>query len=919
MDEILPKLVACPDLVDKRISIQSLHYKVTLSNGASGEVWLGQLNDQQVAVKQLLRTYEHTLKDVDEFVDEIVWTASLSHLHIVSFIGVAWSSLDNVAMVMEYCPMGDLKRFLAESGRLLSWSRDKARMAVGIAQALRYIHERKPPIIHRDLKSTNILLTETLETKISDFGVSRSRKHGFMTAGVGTPYWIAPEILEGKRYTEQADIYSFGVVLSELDTCKMPFSDVLTAEGKKPKPFQILHWVLEGRLTPAFSEDCPRWIRSVGTQCLQHDPGLRPTAAELTQVLWTDVRHRIYTLTADKLAVMRVSGFLAILAATSTMAQDYTITFRSLEENDPSSASLPSDTAFKFDGTNSNIAQQLYIRHKAGDTATAVSINSIPTSVTDRLKALKVTFDTLPGLVQRAVLWDTGFAISPGGDPVQIWPIGDYTMADIAVPQNDITKVNCTMLECGQPNGVPAYSSQYCSGTQILNVSRCVADTFEDSGATDFLGVMWSTGGDAAMTPHIRLRDHTWTEPTTGISYNVYAVHTISSADDPTWNQCPANDGYSSLIVPCRRRIEFTDAEIAGMKKPTGSIWVTTWLKEEFARDDSGFDELLLIPIVLVVIAALGIGLFCWKRTVMMRREQAFSYDFDVVSPHYLDVVTHEQAFRPTVTTSTYGPSVSSHPDDYESAGSNQTFKILLQSKHLHGNRIPYDALRFQTEISKGASGEVWICLYGGQQVAVKELLHTKDQKADDVQAFAEEIELTASLIHPHIVKFVGVAWNSLNNLAMVLEYVPMGNLKDYLHKNSDLMSWARDKIHMAIAVAEALEYLHSRTPAIIHRDLKSNNILLSESLEPKLIDFGVSRGMMDLTMTAGVGTPYWTAPEILEGDRYTEKADIYSFGVVLSELDTGRLPYFDAVVDDGTKMKPFQILEEVMSGILRP
>ncbi|ETN21908.1 TKL protein kinase [Phytophthora nicotianae INRA-310] len=284
--------------------------------------------------------------------------------------------------------------------------------------------------------------------------------------------------------------------------------------------------------------------------------------------------------------------------------------------------------------------------------------------------------------------------------------------------------------------------------------------------------------------------------------------------------------------------------------------WVTTWLKDEFAVE--GFEELLLIPVILVVVAAMGIGWFCWKRSSLLKREQASSCDFDVVLQiTWMSLLTN---------------------------------KLFDGRQHLHGNRIPYDSLVFQTELSKGAPGEVWICRYGGQEVAVKKLLHIRDQKAEDVQIFAEEIELTASLIHPHIVKFIGVAWNSLSNLSMVLEYVPRGNLRDYLHTNSDILSWARDRIFMAIAVAEALENLHSRTPAIIRRDLKSNYILLTKSLDPKLIDFGVSRGMMDLTMTAGV-----------------------------SELDTGRIPHFDAVEDDGTRLVPFQILQEIMTGTLRP
>ncbi|OWZ24130.1 Protein kinase [Phytophthora megakarya] len=253
------------------------------------------------------------------------------------------------------------------------------------------------------------------------------------------------------------------------------------------------------------------------------------------------------------------------------------------------------------------------------------------------------------------------------------------------------------------------------------------------------------------------------------------------------------------------------------------------------------------------------------------------------------------------------------------SSDSNQTMKILLGSKYLQGKRIPYDNLVFVRALSKGASGEVWLGKYQGQQVAVKRLLRTNTHHADEVEEFANEIELSASLVHPNIVSVIGVAWNTLDNLVMVLEFFPTGDLQSYLKKNADLMSWAKDKVHIAAGIGRAMEYLHSRTPPLIHRDLKSKNVLLTADLEPKLIDFGVSRGLADNTMTAGVGTPYWTAPEILQGGRYSEQADIYSFGVILSELDTGKFPYHDVLRPDGKKPRPFQIMEDVMAGTLRP
>ncbi|RLN70676.1 hypothetical protein BBJ28_00023385 [Nothophytophthora sp. Chile5] len=286
---ILQTLLGCPELEDMRISIKCLRFKTPISKGASGEVWLGQHAGKRVTVKRLWQTKEQTVEDVQAFVSEIKLSARLQHPHIVAFIGVAWNSTADLAVVMEYCPMGDLRQYLRRSGASLSWATDKLHMAVGIAQALEYIHSQSPPIMHRDLKSKSILLTRKLEAKLSAFGMSRSSQSHTMTAGVGTPYWTAPEILEGKRFTGKADVYSFGVVLSELDTCATPYYDVVTGDGKRMRPLHILQEVLQGTLRPSFSKKCPDWIRRVGVACLQHDPMRRPTATQLAQVLEGEV------------------------------------------------------------------------------------------------------------------------------------------------------------------------------------------------------------------------------------------------------------------------------------------------------------------------------------------------------------------------------------------------------------------------------------------------------------------------------------------------------------------------------------------------------------------------------------------------------------------------------------------------------
>lgn len=272
-------------LARSRIPLDGLQFNRILAQGGFGEVWLGSYQQEPVAIKKLLSAKQQ-FESVEGFIEEIRLTASLNHANVIRYVGVAWNTLENLCMVIEYLALGDLQSFLERKNASLTWSKDKLPIAEGVAHAISYLHSRRPaPLIHRDIKAKNVLLTQQIQPKLIDFGVSRDRVQETMTAGIGTPYWAAPEVLEGNRYTEQSDIYSFGILLSELDTCRTPFSDVRASGGHRMSAFQILNLVLAGRLQPEVTPECPVSVAAIMADCLHLDPTLRPTAAQLVDRL----------------------------------------------------------------------------------------------------------------------------------------------------------------------------------------------------------------------------------------------------------------------------------------------------------------------------------------------------------------------------------------------------------------------------------------------------------------------------------------------------------------------------------------------------------------------------------------------------------------------------------------------------------
>ncbi|OWZ00800.1 TKL protein kinase [Phytophthora megakarya] len=277
-----------------------------IAKGGYGAVYLATFQNEKVVTKQLLPERARDKRWLSSFMDEIRLCSTLDHPKIVHFIGVTWSSMLDINMVMEYMPRGDLSTALqkqlqretqdeyARDG--YSWFHSvgegeslkcKSLIALDIAEALVYLHSFESPIIHRDLKPKNVLLSDTWEAKLTDFGTSRELDEDqTMTAEIGTVSWIAPEVLRGEHYSEKADVYSFGVIMTELDTCRRPYSLGIPGESSrggnnKTSNTRIAVLVSAGTLKPEVHTDCPRSVRNLVDKCLAFDPEDRPSALQL--------------------------------------------------------------------------------------------------------------------------------------------------------------------------------------------------------------------------------------------------------------------------------------------------------------------------------------------------------------------------------------------------------------------------------------------------------------------------------------------------------------------------------------------------------------------------------------------------------------------------------------------------------------
>ncbi|XP_023634182.1 protein STRUBBELIG-RECEPTOR FAMILY 6 [Capsella rubella] len=243
-----------------------------VGRGSFAAVHRGVWNGSDVAIKVYFEG-DYNAMTLTECEKEINIMKKLRHPNVLLFMGAVCTE-EKSAIIMEYMPRGSLFKILHNTNQPLDKKR-RLRMALDVARGMNYLHRRNPPIVHRDLKSSNLLVDRNWNVKVGDFGLSKWKNATFLStkSGKGTPQWMAPEVLRSEPSNEKCDVFSFGVILWELMTTLIPWDRLNSIQVVGVVGFMDRRLDLPEGLNPR--------IASIIQDCWQTDPAKRPSFEEL--------------------------------------------------------------------------------------------------------------------------------------------------------------------------------------------------------------------------------------------------------------------------------------------------------------------------------------------------------------------------------------------------------------------------------------------------------------------------------------------------------------------------------------------------------------------------------------------------------------------------------------------------------------
>mmetsp|Transcript_12232 Transcript_12232/g.27160 ORF Transcript_12232/g.27160 Transcript_12232/m.27160 type:complete len:352 (+) Transcript_12232:83-1138(+) len=269
-----------PALSQLELDQNELNVFEKVGEGVTAEVFRGEYRGDSVAIKEITQKSKSNMSVKEQVLlaREVSINARVSYEHLVKFFGVSFSQ--KFRIITEFCCGGTcFELFHNRKNVKLNWAQ-RHKIMSDVACGMNYLHEFKPQIIHRDLKSLNLLLCADLtrssdvpHVKVADFGLARMKDNNEwvkMTPATGTSHWMAPEVF-GSSYDASVDVYSYAMVLFEVICRRVPFQEVECA---------VVERYTKGGVRPGLGvvpQDCPKQLVELMVECWAQDSKARPS------------------------------------------------------------------------------------------------------------------------------------------------------------------------------------------------------------------------------------------------------------------------------------------------------------------------------------------------------------------------------------------------------------------------------------------------------------------------------------------------------------------------------------------------------------------------------------------------------------------------------------------------------------------
>ncbi|KAK4346392.1 hypothetical protein RND71_032731 [Anisodus tanguticus] len=267
----------------KDIQKATQNFTTILGEGSFGPVYKATLPAGGVVAMKVLGT--NSKQGEKEFFTEVTLLGRLHHRNLVNLVGYCVDKGHRM-LIYEFMSNGSLANLLYSEEYTLSWE-DRVQIALDISHGVEYLHDGAvPPVIHRDLKTANILLDQSLRAKVADFGLSKEEVFDGRKSGLkGTYGYIDPMYISTSKFTTKSDIYSFGVILFELITAIHPHQNLMEYVNLAAMSSDGVDEILDKKLVGTCSLEQVRSLAAIAHKCIHRTPRKRSSMGEISHAI----------------------------------------------------------------------------------------------------------------------------------------------------------------------------------------------------------------------------------------------------------------------------------------------------------------------------------------------------------------------------------------------------------------------------------------------------------------------------------------------------------------------------------------------------------------------------------------------------------------------------------------------------------